>query len=104
VRRRADDIRAFFDRLGTSNGPTEAINGRLEHLGGSASGSETSPTTSPGPYSSPAASDPSSTLNGDAGSIPVTGSLCIKPDHAMYSRNIDVRDSSVSSRHRLHGK
>ncbi|KXZ61798.1 hypothetical protein Mlaev_00193 [Microbacterium laevaniformans] len=27
---------AYFDRPGTSNGPTEAINGRLEHLRGSA--------------------------------------------------------------------
>jgi transposase len=29
-------VLAFFDRPGTSNGPTEAINGRLEHLPGSA--------------------------------------------------------------------
>ena len=28
----------FFDRPGTSNGPTEALNGRLEHLRGSALG------------------------------------------------------------------
>ena len=35
---RADDVLAFFDRPGTSNGPTEAINGRLEHLRGSALG------------------------------------------------------------------
>ncbi len=34
----AADILAFFDRPGTSNGPTEAINGRLEHLRGSALG------------------------------------------------------------------
>ena len=27
---------AYLDRPGTSNGPTEAINGRLEHLRGSA--------------------------------------------------------------------
>ena len=31
-------VLAFFDRPGTSNGPTEAINGRLEHLRGSALG------------------------------------------------------------------
>lgn len=31
-------ILAFFDRPGTSNGPTEAINGRLKHLRGSALG------------------------------------------------------------------
>ena len=36
--RRAGDILAYFDRPRTSNGPTEAINGRLEHLRGSALG------------------------------------------------------------------
>ncbi len=36
--KRAPDVLAFFDRPGTSNGPTEAINGRLEHLRGSALG------------------------------------------------------------------
>ena len=38
LRRRAADILAYFDRPGTSNGPTEAVNGRLEHLRGSALG------------------------------------------------------------------
>ncbi len=36
--KRAADILAYFDRTATSNGPTEAINGRLEHLRGSALG------------------------------------------------------------------
>jgi hypothetical protein len=36
--RGAADVLAYFDRPGTSNGPTEAINGRLEHLRGSALG------------------------------------------------------------------
>ena len=35
---RAVDAPARFDRSGASNGPTEAINGRLEHLCGSALG------------------------------------------------------------------
>ena len=35
---RAADVPAYFDRPGTSNGPTEALNGRLEHLHGSALG------------------------------------------------------------------
>ncbi len=35
---RADDVLAYFDRPGTSNGPTEALNGRLEHLRGIALG------------------------------------------------------------------
>jgi transposase len=38
LKKRAADILAYFDRCGTSNGPTEAINGRLEHLRGSALG------------------------------------------------------------------
>lgn len=38
LKRRAADILAYFDHPGTSNGPTEAINGRLEHLRGSALG------------------------------------------------------------------
>jgi transposase len=37
LKRRADDVLAYFDRP-SSNGPTEAINGRLEHLRGSALG------------------------------------------------------------------
>jgi transposase len=36
--KRAADVLAYFDRPGTSNGPTEAINRRLEHLPGSALG------------------------------------------------------------------
>ena len=38
LKRRATDILAYFDNPHTSNGPTEAINGRLEHLRGSALG------------------------------------------------------------------
>lgn len=38
MKRRADDILAYFDHARTSNGPTEAINGRIEHLRGTALG------------------------------------------------------------------
>jgi transposase len=38
LNKRADDVLAYFDRPGTSNGPTVAMNGRLEHLRGSALG------------------------------------------------------------------
>ena len=38
LNKRAADILAYFDRPGTSNGLTEALNGRLEHLRGSALG------------------------------------------------------------------
>ncbi len=36
--RRRADILAYFDHPWTPNGPTEAINGRLKHLRGSALG------------------------------------------------------------------
>ncbi len=38
LNRRTADVLAYFDRPHTSNGPTEAINGRLEHLRGTALG------------------------------------------------------------------
>ena len=38
LKQRAADVLGYFDRSGTSNGPTEAINGRLEHLRGIALG------------------------------------------------------------------
>ena len=38
LKRRSADVLAYFDRPGTRNGPTEAINGRLEHLRGTALG------------------------------------------------------------------
>jgi transposase len=38
LKKRAADVLAYFDRPGTSNGPTEAINGRLQHLRGPAPG------------------------------------------------------------------
>ena len=38
LKKRVGDVLAYFDRPGTSNRPTEAINGRLEHLHSSALG------------------------------------------------------------------
>lgn len=38
LKQRSADVLAFFDLPHTSNGPTEAINGRLEHLRGPALG------------------------------------------------------------------
>ena len=38
LKRRAGDILAYFDHPHTSNSPTEAVNGRLKHLRGSALG------------------------------------------------------------------
>jgi hypothetical protein len=58
LKQRPTDVLAFFDQPGSSNGPTEAINGRLEHLAARPSASETSTTTSPEACSNQAASDP----------------------------------------------
>ncbi len=38
LKKRTNNILTYFDRPRTSNGPTEAINRRLEHLRGSALG------------------------------------------------------------------
>ena len=38
LKKRAVDVLTYFERPGTSNGPAEAINGRIEHLRGSALG------------------------------------------------------------------
>jgi hypothetical protein len=51
------------DKYGTSNGPTEATNGRLEHLRAQPSASATSPTTSPDRFWRPAGSGPNYTLD-----------------------------------------
>jgi hypothetical protein len=56
--KRADDVLAYFDRPGTSNGPTEAITAGSNTSEDPPSDSATSPTTSPDPYSRPVASDP----------------------------------------------
>jgi len=63
LKKRAADVLAYFDRPGTSNGPTEAINGRLEHLRGSALGFRNLTTTSPDRCWRPADSDLSYTLD-----------------------------------------
>jgi hypothetical protein len=65
LKQRATDVLAYFDRPHTSNGPTEAINGRLEQFRGSPSASATSPTTSPAASSKPAGSDPDYTVKCD---------------------------------------
>ena len=63
LKRRATDVLAHFTRPGTSNGPTEAINGRLEHLPGNVLGFRNPTTTSPDPCRRPVASDPDNTLD-----------------------------------------
>ena len=63
LKRRAVNLVAYFDRPGTSNGPTEAINGRLNISAAQPSASATSPTTSPDRFWRPAGSDPDCTLD-----------------------------------------
>jgi hypothetical protein len=63
LNRRADDVLAYFDRPHTSNGPTEAINGRLDTSAAPPSASATSPTTSPDHYSGPEGSGRDYTLD-----------------------------------------
>jgi hypothetical protein len=64
--KRADDVLAYIDRPGTSNGPTEAINGRLEHTYAAPPlASATSPTTQPAACSRPADSGPDYTLESE---------------------------------------
>lgn len=65
LKKRADDVLAYFDRPGTSNGPTEAINGRLEHLRGSALGFRNFTNSSPGACSKLVGSDRDYTLDSD---------------------------------------
>jgi hypothetical protein len=61
LKKRAADVLAYFDRPGTSNASTEAINGPSRTSAAPRSGSGTSPTTPPDHYSRPAASDPPTT-------------------------------------------
>ena len=63
LKRRAGDVLAYFDHPRTSNGPTEAINGRLEHLRGSALGFRNLTNYLPAASSKPADSDPNYTLD-----------------------------------------
>jgi transposase len=63
--KRAVDVLAYFDRPGASNRPTEAINGRLQHLRGSALGFRNLTSYTARSLSKPAASDLSYTLECD---------------------------------------
>lgn len=62
LKQRATDVLAFFDRPGTSNGPTEATTGGSNTYADQPSASENSHTASQAPYLSPVASDHTYTL------------------------------------------
>jgi transposase len=63
LKKRAVDVLAYFDRPGSSNGPTEAICDAWNTSEAPPSGSATSPTTSPDACTKPADSDPDYTLD-----------------------------------------
>lgn len=61
MKRRADDILAYFDHARMNNGPTEAVNGRIEYLRGTVWASTTCCATSPEHYWTPMDSEPKCT-------------------------------------------
>ncbi len=65
LKQRAGDVLAFFERPGTSNRPTEAVNRHLEHLRGSALGFRNLTNYIARSLLDPAASDHDYTLNYD---------------------------------------
>ncbi len=79
------DVLAFFDWEHSANGPTEAINGRLETLRGIAPGiPQTSTTTSPEACCTPAASDTPSKPTSDT--CPYTPKS-EEPDNLLYDED-----------------
>jgi transposase len=76
LNQRAADVLAYFDRPGTSNGPTEALNGRLEHLRGSALGFRNLTNYIARASSRPAASDPRPSPPSRTNSRCVVGLVC----------------------------
>lgn len=77
------DVLAFFDWEHSANGPTEAINGRLETLRGIALGFRTT-TTSPEACCTPAASDTPSKPTSDT--CPYTPKS-EEPDNLLYDED-----------------
>jgi len=63
LKKRAADVLAYFDRPGTSNGPQRRSTAAWNTYAAPLSGAATSQTTSPDPYSRPAASEPDYTLD-----------------------------------------
>jgi len=107
LKKRAADVLAYFNRPGTSNGPTEAINGRLEHLRGSALGFRNLTTTSPDPSWKPAGSDLDYTLDreephkigkGFHGNVHVFDASSAGAAHDPTDRPQSVRSSSRTCR------
>lgn len=94
LKKRAADVLAYFDWPGTSNGPTEAINGPWRISVAPRSGSATSPTTSPDRCSRPAGSGRNYTLGCEE---PVT--LASIPAHGFRPalRCAQVRSASAAS-------
>ena len=95
LKQRAADILAFFDRPSTSNGPTEAINGRLEHLRGSALGFRNLTTTSPDHCSRPADSGRDYTLDREEPHYRPRADRAIHRREITSSRSLSISRSVV---------
>ena len=85
LKHRSGDILAYFDHPDTSNGPTEAINGHLEHLRGSALG-----LAKPHPLHHP------STPRNRRIQTPTTPPIMKSPKSSRLSKAMRVRMNSSS--------
>ena len=85
LKHRSGDILAYFDHTDTSNGPTEAINGHLEHLRGSALG-----LAKPHPLHHP------STPRNRRIQTPTTPQIMKSPKSSRLSKAMRVRMNSSS--------
>ncbi len=92
---RRKEILAYFD-TGASNGPVEAINGRLEHLRGIAWASATSPTTSCG-HSSTQDSSQNTWTHSESGRASLPGR---RRPHLGDERRRGYRPPGVSTQQR----
>ena len=98
LKQRAPDVLSYFDRPGTSNGPTEAINGRLEHLRGSALGFRNLTDYIARRYSSPEGSGRNYTLDYEEPVCSMATSNCSdRPANALRQVGLLVRDGLAVS-------
>jgi hypothetical protein len=98
--KRAADVLAYFDRPGTSNGPTKRSTAAWSTCAAPASASATSPTTSPDPYSRQADSDPEYTRHCEE--APFLGSAKIRRKPATIDLDLNLpKMSAGADRRRL---
>lgn len=105
LKKRAADVLAYFDRPGNSNGPTEAMNGRLERLRGSALGFRNLANYIARSLLETAGSDPDYTLDCDepgkvsAGALPDRPSLEVARTRCCDELGQFAAEQHLSERH-----